>query len=75
MGVYSAAGALGQFVGPVLMLGVLAWTGPSPLPQDEGGYRLLFLVLALLPLAWVAAIAISSHAESLTRRRVRRASI
>ena len=51
MGAYSAAGALGQFVGPLIALGLLN-TGLNLVPSDEAGYRTVFLLLALLPLTW-----------------------
>lgn len=58
MGAYSAAGALGQFIGPVVALVVLAAIGRwSILPLwDDGGYRQMFLVLAAVPIAWMVAL-------------------
>ena len=59
MGAYSAAGALGQFVGPMMALGFLGgMSATALLPSDEAGYRTLFVFLALVPLSWAAAAAV-----------------
>lgn len=61
MGAFSAAGALGQFVGPLAALGLLGATVRLDiLPfADPGGYRAMFLILALVPAVW--AISIGMH--------------
>ena len=53
MGIYSAAGAAGQVVGPMIALGILYVLTSFGL---ETGYRALFFVLALLPLGWAMVI-------------------
>lgn len=58
MGTYSAAGALGQFVGPLVALGILnAAQSLDLLPSDPFGYRTLFLLLSCVPLCWAILIA------------------
>lgn len=62
MGLYSAAGALGQFVGPMIALAVLKATTDSRLfAADEAGYRTLFLFLAAIPLTWAIGCALKNH--------------
>lgn len=53
IGAFSAAGALGQFIGPLAGLGVLSIT--TTLAPDAG-YSPLFFVLALLPVVWVILV-------------------
>jgi len=54
MGIYSAAGAAGQIVGPMIALGILYVLNSFGL---KTGYSALFMVLAVLPLAWAVLIA------------------
>ena len=58
LGVFSAAGALGQFIGPLAALGVLSIIaiGGSD-PDNAPGYRALFLLLAVLPATWAVVAA------------------
>lgn len=54
VGTFSAAGALGQFLGPLLGLAVLRFGSllqDSP-PESVGSYSTLFMTLAALPLGW-----------------------
>ncbi|MGO1538924.1 MAG: MFS transporter [Leucobacter sp.] len=58
IGMYSAAGALGQLVGPVVALGVLGVTASL---APGAGYRWVFLVLAAVPLLWATILALQSR--------------
>ncbi len=58
LGAFSAAGALGQFIGPLIALGVLAVTAAGPFVSfdDPGGFRTMFLCIAVVPVAWTIGI-------------------
>lgn len=57
MGMYSAAGAAGQVVGPILALGLL-WMLPHPrlLAEVAADYRMVFVAFAVLPFTWSTAV-------------------
>lgn len=57
LGLFSAAGALGQFVGPMAALGVLSLAMRGASTVDAEGFRVLFLLLALVPAAWAIGAA------------------
>ena len=54
IGAFSAAGALGQLIGPLAGLGIL---GITRMLEPDAGYGPLFFALALLPIVWVTLIA------------------
>lgn len=60
IGLFSAAGALGQFVGPLLGLAVLTLARQFPaLPiPATGSYSVVILALAALPVGWSLALAL-----------------
>ena len=61
IGLFSAAGALGQFVGPLLGLAILRFGSPLQvldLPSSHP-YSLLMITLAMLPLGWSIALTIA----------------
>lgn len=59
MGVYSAAGALGQVFGPMIALALLFILSRDQIPlESDLGYRALFFIVGVAPLVWSAAIKI-----------------
>lgn len=57
MGAYSAAGATGQVIGPMLALGILyLLTHEQGVFEVGTEFKALFMVLALLPFGWAAAM-------------------
>lgn len=68
IGAYSAAGALGQFIGP--LLGLLLLGAVAGAPTD---FPLLFLGLAALPGLWALLIALVRVPDGSERSRGRRA--
>lgn len=65
LGLFSAAGALGQFVGPIAALGLLSLVTRGAGTADVAAFRVLFLLLALIPAVW----AIGAAAGGIAARR------